>query len=317
VRRGTGIWREAYAAQRAHKKEQLKRIREYAETPVCRMLQLVSHFGDQNDPGQACGLCDVCAPDKCIAHVFRGPTAKEHEIAARIVRELQAGKGRSLGQIHREAFSDGLADRRSFEHVMGALARQGVVRLVSQEFERDGERIRFQRAYLTDSAAGAQAVDGLAIATGARRRSAGEPRSSRGAASRRRDDVASTVSSPAASARGIAVRANPKSPTRGASGTRSRSSTASGSSRSVANAASQAAVPQAVDERLVQALRAWRQSEAKKRRVPAFRILTDRTLVGIATLRPRSDAELLGVSGMGPTLLSKYGAALLSIVTRD
>jgi superfamily II DNA helicase RecQ len=58
-------------------------------------------------------------------------------------------------------------------------------------------------------------------------------------------------------------------------------------------------------------LRAWRSAEAKKR---AFRILTDRTLLGIAEARPTSEAQLLAVSGMGMTLLQKYGSALLAIV---
>jgi DNA topoisomerase III len=64
------------------------------------------------------------------------------------------------------------------------------------------------------------------------------------------------------------------------------------------------------------ALRAWRTTEAKKRRVPAFRILTDRTLIGIVHARPKDESELLDVSGIGPALLQKYGRALLSIVAR-
>jgi DNA topoisomerase-3 len=62
------------------------------------------------------------------------------------------------------------------------------------------------------------------------------------------------------------------------------------------------------------ALRAWRTTEAKKRRVPAFRILTDRTLIGIVHAHPKDESERLDVSGIGPALLGKYGRALLSIV---
>ena len=64
------------------------------------------------------------------------------------------------------------------------------------------------------------------------------------------------------------------------------------------------------------ALRAWRTQEAKKLRVPAFRILTDRTLLGIASACPTTTDQLLGIAGMGPTLLKKYGSVLLSIVSR-
>ena len=71
------------------------------------------------------------------------------------------------------------------------------------------------------------------------------------------------------------------------------------------------------DEAILEtALRAWRTKEAKKRGVPAFRILTNQTLLGIAVARPKDESELLDVSGIGPALLEKYGRALLSIVAR-
>jgi DNA helicase-2/ATP-dependent DNA helicase PcrA len=51
--------------------------------------------------------------------------------------------------------------------------------------------------------------------------------------------------------------------------------------------------------------------------VPAFRILTDRTLLGIARARPADETELLHVAGIGPGLLAKYGRALLAIVAQS
>jgi DNA topoisomerase-3 len=65
---------------------------------------------------------------------------------------------------------------------------------------------------------------------------------------------------------------------------------------------------------LVDALKAWRLAEAHRRRVPAFRILTDRVLLAIAAARPASAADLLEIHGMGPRLLEKYGTRLLEIV---
>ena len=81
-------------------------------------------------------------------------------------------------------------------------------------------------------------------------------------------------------------------------------------------ASSSDGAPVSTGSALEAALRTWRSTEAKKRRVPAFRILTDRTLVGIAETRPTSEAQLLAVSGMGMALLAKYGAKLLAIVAR-
>ena len=64
---------------------------------------------------------------------------------------------------------------------------------------------------------------------------------------------------------------------------------------------------------LVERLRTWRADEARRRRVPAFRVLTDRTLYGIASARPTNEDELLAIRGMGPALVRKYGAKLLSL----
>jgi DNA topoisomerase-3 len=65
------------------------------------------------------------------------------------------------------------------------------------------------------------------------------------------------------------------------------------------------------------ALRAWRTKEAKRRGLPAFRILTDRTLLGVVRARPADENELLDVTGIGPTLLDKYGRELLAIVAQS
>jgi DNA topoisomerase-3 len=63
-------------------------------------------------------------------------------------------------------------------------------------------------------------------------------------------------------------------------------------------------------------LRAWRLAEAKRRGVPAFRILTDRALQTIAAERPQSAAELLAVPGVGIKIVEKYGARIFDILAR-
>jgi DNA topoisomerase III len=65
---------------------------------------------------------------------------------------------------------------------------------------------------------------------------------------------------------------------------------------------------------LVEALRAFRRSEAEARNVPAFRIITDRVLVAIAMERPQNESQLLDVQGVGPALAKRYGAKLLAIM---
>jgi DNA topoisomerase-3 len=74
-----------------------------------------------------------------------------------------------------------------------------------------------------------------------------------------------------------------------------------------------AAAAVAADPDLVAGLRKWRTNEAKRARVPAFRILHDRTLAAVAAAAPRDEASLLAVPGMGPALLRRFGGAILGL----
>ena len=83
--------------------------------------------------------------------------------------------------------------------------------------------------------------------------------------------------------------------------------------RAAAAAASDAPPPER-QARLEQALRAWRLTEAKRRKMPAFRIFGDRTLRNIATTCPRSDSDLLAVPGVGMGIVEKYGAQIFHLI---
>jgi DNA topoisomerase-3 len=186
--RGQSDWRAAYAAQRELRALQLELMSRFVASGKCRMLSLVEHFGDQQDSGERCGLCDVCAPGARLA----------------------------------------------VQHPRPASAP-------------------------------------LPPVTRSRQRPAQPTRRRRRKASRRSTSRAAAVALP----------------TTGPSA------------------------------RLVAALRAWRLEEAKKRRVPAFRVLTNRALVAIAEARPGSTSALSGVSGVGPKLLHSYGARLVALCNRD
>jgi DNA topoisomerase III len=292
VRRGTADWRTGYDRQRAHKREQLDKMRRYAETSRCRMLQLVAHFGDQNDEGTRCGMCDVCAPAACVALSFRAPSAVEESAATKILGALRERDGRAVGQIHRDLFGDGPVDRKMLDHVLGALARAGAVKIAADEFEKDGVMIPFQRVWLGING-GPAAVPLRIVAT--------PPPSAKGRRGKKRSSASNGARSSTSASN--AARSS------GAGSKRSKSTRKKdGAARSA---------PTSTGSALETELRTWRAKEAKKRRVPAFRILTDRTLVGIAESRPESEAQLLAVSGMGMALLAKYGKILLAMVARS
>jgi len=76
---GSDDWEGRYTRQRRHKLEQLALVTRYAESRSCRMLHLVQYFGDQEDPGNRCGQCDVCAPADSVALEFRPANEDEQD----------------------------------------------------------------------------------------------------------------------------------------------------------------------------------------------------------------------------------------------
>ncbi len=69
-----------------------------------------------------------------------------------------------------------------------------------------------------------------------------------------------------------------------------------------------------VDRGLFERLRAWRRRVADARGKPAWTILDDRALRGIARERPATPAALLRVKGIGEKRLADFGAAILEMV---
>jgi DNA helicase-2/ATP-dependent DNA helicase PcrA len=69
---------------------------------------------------------------------------------------------------------------------------------------------------------------------------------------------------------------------------------------------------------LAQELRAWRAARAKADEVPAFVVFGDRTLAALAVLAierpPTAPDDLLGVPGLGPAKVGRYGAELLALL---
>jgi GTPase SAR1 family protein len=65
---------------------------------------------------------------------------------------------------------------------------------------------------------------------------------------------------------------------------------------------------------LYQALRAWRRAESEKTNLPAYSILQQRALVGIANLLPTSKSDLLAIPGIGKVIAERYGRQILELV---
>jgi len=68
---------------------------------------------------------------------------------------------------------------------------------------------------------------------------------------------------------------------------------------------------------LVSALRAWRSEVARTRGVPAYVVLHDATIDGIAASRPTTQDQLRGIPGIGDKKLEHYGDELIALVKAD
>jgi ATP-dependent DNA helicase RecQ len=68
------------------------------------------------------------------------------------------------------------------------------------------------------------------------------------------------------------------------------------------------------DAALLNALRAWRSDVARKHGVPAYVVLHDATIDGIAASRPRTSEQLRGIPGIGDKKLERYGHELIALV---
>ncbi len=101
-------------------------------------------------------------------------------------------------------------------------------------------------------------------------------------------------------------------PTEPTSKTRKRSK--SGGSRTKTTRKTATAPTVEANPALVDFMKQWRLAQARKKRVPAFHILNDRTLEAIAAACPIDEDDLLAVKGVGPTIIKKYGDQILEII---
>ena len=273
LRVGHDRWRRPYEEQRKHRAGQLERMMDFAQAKACRMLHLVEHFGDTEDGGNACGMCDVCQPDTCLVRAFRPPSADEASAMRRILDQLREWDGQGTGGLYKKSCESQGLDRKAFEILLAGLARADLVVVKKDSFEKNGQTIHFQRASL-------------------------------GPASYRRSvDLRSAVQ--------LAV--EPEGPKRSRS-SRSKKSSRGGAKKAGSKKAVATTPLSPQDEILLDALKAWRLKEARKRRSPAFTVLTNKSLDAIVRTRPLSLDDLPSIPGIGDAKIKQYGRAILEVV---
>lgn len=65
---------------------------------------------------------------------------------------------------------------------------------------------------------------------------------------------------------------------------------------------------------LLEELKVWRNRRATEKGVPAYCILTNKSLEGVARARPANEGELLSVHGIGPSKHEEFGDELLALI---
>ena len=279
---GSPAWRDSYITHGKQKRAQIEQVIRYAEAGQCRMSSLVRHFGDHEGSLAPCGICDFCAPAECEAQRFRPPTAAEVTIFERLRAALRNSAPRPTGKLFTELVT-GELERDEFENLLAAMAAAGHAQLTESVFEKDGRQIPYRTVHLTfagkDMDSGA--ISELVI----------------------KDTTRATSTKP--SRKRTASKASSRTTTKSAPATKSRRAKRS-------EGGGDAIHPD--DAPLEQALRSWRLEEARKKRIPAFRIFSDRVLRAIAEDRPTTLSDLTAIPGVGLKLAEKYAKHIFRIV---
>jgi RecQ family ATP-dependent DNA helicase len=308
VRGGPG-WQKTYSVQQQFRQEQFEKVVRYTDSHDCRMAALVRHFGDVEDASRPCGHCDVCDPGGAVLRLFRRANARERQWVQDVIEALRASVYKTPKGLRTElAWAESL-DRNDFEGLLGAMLRAGLIEVEEASFEKDGKVIPFRKISLTDAGLEVRATTPLALLFS--------------------DGLAGEFGSQAASTRKKRI-APPKMDKQSAprfAGEPVRS----GGVREIAPVRATAPAQFArssAGERVVATveltgrsadlalrLKSWRAAEAKRLGVPAFAVLTDRTLRAIAAKLPATPHQLLAVEGMGPGKIGRFGEAILALCT--
>ncbi len=277
VTRGRTGWKKTYAVQAQFRAEQLEKVLRFTESSACRMAQLVRHFGDEEDAGRACGVCDVCDPVGAVLKLFRRATAAERDAAQAIADELRAVEYKATGTLQRNLELAGQMSRKEFDGLLAAMIRAGLIDIEDAEYEKDGEVRRFRKVRLTERGLEIRRSRPLEllIADGMVQDGGGGlgPKTERGV-----------------------TRTGKQGRTKAVAGTEELSPDGAA---------------------LAARLKEWRTGMAKQLGVPAYVVLHDRTLYALAQARPRNPREMLGVDGMGPAKVERFGAALLELCGQE
>jgi ATP-dependent DNA helicase RecQ len=250
----------------------------YIDARTCRHDFVLRYFGDEQELLGDCGHCDVCETLESFA---RGPDSHAEEsaaLAALVVKKALSAVARSHGRSGLVAIAEmlrGVDNPRTRRLGFTSLSTFGLLSAYSNEWVVSLLRALLASGWI-DLTVGDYPVVVLTRAGSAAMRGVAPIR------------FALPVTPPRE------ARPRPEEPARGATPA--------------------VAVLGEDERRLFERLREHRAEVAQKRRVPAYVVALDRTLVELARTRPRSPHELRSVYGMGPARVEQYGMGFLAVL---
>ena len=267
---GTAQWESTYREQRKYKEQQVFQMIDFAQLSKCRMLSLVKHFGDQNDSGDPCRICDICNPSQAYSFQSkRHLSEKEQTLVKRILASVFSSPHQAVGKIYQELSTGQGAEplaRQEFERVLQTLARMEWIDISQTSFQKDGQSISYRKVTLGKNSKNIQ-IGHLSTLEVSFKETA-----------LNRTKTSSTLLRKKVKTKKFPEQLPPASTF------------------------------------LVESLKSWRLSEAKKKGIPAFRILSDRVLLSICTEIPRDETRLQNIKGIGPKLIRLYGKDILKVI---
>jgi DNA topoisomerase-3 len=150
VRRGHDRWHITYRTQSDHRLSQIDEMSRFSGSVSCRMLYLIRYFGDREDDGRPCGLCDFCAPENGIASLSREPSKQEQGALSSVISTLKGVDGLTTGRLYSAACPGSSLPRSDFEHLLRSLAKAGLITISEHTFEKEGKSIHYRKAELTE-----------------------------------------------------------------------------------------------------------------------------------------------------------------------
>jgi DNA topoisomerase-3 len=243
----------------------------------------VEHFGDQNDTGAECDICDFCAP---LQDEGLGPTrsqsisAGDQIIVAALLASLEGQDHPAAGRLFSEMMElYPRLERRDFEGILKGLAQARWICIQETSFQKGGETIAYRKVSLTEQGRNVTSQDIQQL----KMRGSLSGAAQSGMISKKQSSRTKLKKS--ANSRGFKPR--------------------------------QSTDPEELSVEftvLFETLRTWRLELARKRGIPAFRILSDRVLKLICVEKPKDTDSIRTVKGIGPKLADLYAGDIIQIV---